>query len=134
MRSKTIKMLLGIFFLLVFCINHANAEELWIDVRTKEEFQSGHVKGAINIPYDQIGKFIGRVADEKDERIILYCRSGRRSGIAKKTLEKSGYTNVINEGGYSAALKKKALKSESDRLSLRNYQQPAQFSSPCYVR
>jgi phage shock protein E len=77
-------------------------QTLVIDVRTDREFKSGHIKGAINIPYDEIGARIGDVADDKNRRIVLYCRSGRRSGIALKTLGEIGYTKVENAGGFEA--------------------------------
>ena len=69
-----------------------------IDVRTKQEFDAGHVDGALNIPYDIIADKIGTVTTDKNKKIILYCRSARRSGIAKGTLEKMGYNNVENGG------------------------------------
>lgn len=72
----------------------------WIDVRTEAEFAAGHLEGAVNIPHDRIGTVIGGVVADKDQVIRLYCRSGRRSGIALKKLKKLGYTNVINEGAY----------------------------------
>ncbi len=69
-----------------------------IDVRTAYEFNSGHFQGAINIPYDKIAEKIEEVTKDKNKKIILYCRSSRRSGIAKTTLEKLGYLNVENAG------------------------------------
>jgi len=80
----------------------------WIDVRTAEEYAAGHVTEAINIPYEQIGARVAEVTTDKDDLIYVYCRSGRRSGIAKKTLEDAGYRNVVNVGGLDAALKKAA--------------------------
>ncbi len=73
-----------------------------IDVRTPQEFQAGHIKNAINIPYEVIGFKIKQVTEEKDKDILLYCRSGRRSGIALTTLHKMGYTHAQNMGGYEA--------------------------------
>jgi len=69
-----------------------------IDVRTEQEFNAGHISGAINIPYDVIAEKIGEVTTDLNKKIIVYCRSGRRSGIAKNTLEKLGYNNVENGG------------------------------------
>ncbi len=69
-----------------------------IDVRSALEFNSGHLKGAINIPYDKIADKIEEVTKDKNKKIILYCRSSRRSAIAKSTLEKAGYKNVENAG------------------------------------
>ena len=70
-----------------------------IDVRTVDEYAGGHIPTAINIPYDVIGDNLP--TDNKDAKIIVYCRSGRRSGIAKETLDSLGYSNVINFGGVS---------------------------------
>jgi len=74
--------------------------DLLIDVRTPEEFNRGHLPGAINIPYTEIRQNIGRLTRDRQARIVLYCRSGRRSGIAQKTLVDMGYTSVINAGSY----------------------------------
>lgn len=66
-----------------------------IDVRTKEEFNEKHVKGAINIPYDEIDN---NIKLKKDEIILVYCKSGRRSDIAYNTLKKMGYKVVYDLG------------------------------------
>lgn len=76
------------------------AETVLLDVRTPEEFAAGHIAGAVNIPYDQIGDRIGELAIDKDTEIGLYCGSGRRAGIAIDTLEKMGFTQLENLGGY----------------------------------
>ena len=68
-----------------------------IDVRTPEEYRSGHIRGAVLIPLDQFAQRLDEVP--KDKRVILYCRSGRRSGIALKILQENGYTNAVNFGG-----------------------------------
>ncbi len=71
-----------------------------IDVRTKEEFESGYIPGTdLNISHDEIGEKIGQLNIKKDNTIVLYCRSGRRSEIAKQELIKRGYKKVINAGG-----------------------------------
>jgi len=72
---------------------------LIIDTRSAEEFSGGHIDGAINIPYDIIGNVIDKHTTDKSKSIIVYCHSGTRSGMAKKTLEHAGYTNVVNGGG-----------------------------------
>lgn len=77
-----------------------NGENLVVDVRTPQEFNDGHLKDAINIPYTVISDQIAAHVENKDETIIVYCRSGRRSSIAKSTLEKIGYTNVLDAGSY----------------------------------
>ncbi|AOE84821.1 rhodanese-like domain-containing protein [Pseudomonas sp. TCU-HL1] len=71
-----------------------------IDVRTLEEVAEGAIPGARNIGYEQIGQRIAEVAPDKDTPIVLYCRSGRRSGIAQDSLQVLGYSRVINGGGY----------------------------------
>jgi phage shock protein E len=76
-----------------------------IDVRTEAEWNNGHLEGAILIPYDVIGEKIGTVANDKSGRIYVYCRSGRRSQIAKETLEKLGYKDVRNLGSLEDAAK-----------------------------
>ena len=82
----------------------ADTETVWIDVRTPAEYASGHINGAINIEFQDIGHRIKQVTDDRSTEIRLYCRSGRRSGVARETLLKLGYDNVRNEGGYAAAL------------------------------
>ncbi len=72
---------------------------LVIDVRTPREYTQGHLARATLIPYHQIGDKIAVLAPDKDRAIVLYCRSGRRSSIAKQTLERMGYTNVFDAGG-----------------------------------
>lgn len=79
----------------------------WIDVRTPEEYAQGHVKGAINIPFEEIGGQISSITRDVDSDVRVYCRSGRRSGVAKDTLQGLGYANVVNEGGYEDILKRK---------------------------
>lgn len=81
---------------------------IWIDVRTPEEFNSGHISGAINIAYELIGADINAVTGDVDSDIRVYCRSGHRSGIAKNTLNGMGYGNVVNEGGFEDLLKRQA--------------------------
>ncbi|GAA5185977.1 rhodanese-like domain-containing protein [Ferrimonas gelatinilytica] len=70
-----------------------------IDVRSDEEFAQGHLSGAKHIPYDRIGEQIGGLSLSPDQPIVVYCRSGRRSGIAQATLEAMGYSQVHNGGG-----------------------------------
>ncbi len=86
---------------------------LIIDVRTQAEWNNGHLEGAVLIPYDVIGEKIGAVAKDKSKRIYVYCRTGRRSQIAKEALEKLGYKDVKNLGSLedaAKALKRKIVK------------------------
>ena len=72
----------------------------FIDVRTQEEWESGHLEQAVLIPHGEIADRIGEVTSDKDAKIVLYCRSGGRAGRAKEALEGLGFTNVENAGGY----------------------------------
>jgi len=74
-----------------------------IDVRTKAEFDAAHIDGAILIPYDQIKEKISEYVKDKNTEIALYCRSGRRSGIATTVLKELGYKNVENYGSMQSA-------------------------------
>lgn len=82
---------------------------IWIDVRTVEENQESSIPGHPNILYTEIGDKITSITSDKDAPIYLYCRSGRRSGIAKETLEQMGYTNVTNAGGIDEVRKRPEL-------------------------
>lgn len=70
-----------------------------LDTRTQEEFDQGHIPGAILIPYDEVSKKAEAVLPHKDQLILVYCRSGRRSKLAAKDLVALGYTNVKEFGG-----------------------------------
>lgn len=76
-----------------------------IDVRSEAEFATGHVNGAINIPYDRIGRSTALLAGvDKAYPIIVYCRSGARSAVAASILAGLGYTQVVNGGALSSLL------------------------------
>lgn len=78
---------------------------LVLDVRSPEEFKEGHVPGAVNIPYDQMASRLGDVPKDKD--LVLYCRSGRRVGIAAEVLAANGYTRLSHlEGDMPAWVEK----------------------------
>jgi rhodanese-related sulfurtransferase len=68
-----------------------------LDVRSPEEFREGHVPGAVNIPYDQMAARLSEVPKDKD--VVLYCRSGRRAGIAAGVLQSNGYTRLSHLEG-----------------------------------
>lgn len=69
-----------------------------VDVRSKGEFASGHVKGSINIPLEQIATNADKL--KKHPHVIVCCRSGNRSGMAKRTLQSKGLNNVTNGGSW----------------------------------
>ena len=73
---------------------NAGTAPLVIDVRTADEYAAGHVPGAVNIPYDQMPVRAAEIAVHKDKEVVLYCRSGRRSGIAAETLAAEGFTGL----------------------------------------
>jgi len=77
---------------------------LLIDVRTKEEFDEGHLKTALHIPHTEIQDVIEDYITDHNAEIVVYCRSGHRSGFAKEILEELGYQNVVNAGGYEALI------------------------------
>jgi len=77
----------------------APGQPLVIDVRTAGEYREGHVREAVNIPYDEIAGRIAGFAPDHDARLVLYCRSGRRSGIAEQALRQMGYHQIENGGG-----------------------------------
>ena len=70
-----------------------------LDTRTQQEYTEGHIPGAILIPYDEIPEKAESVLKDKDQLILVYCRSGRRSKLAAEDLVKLGYTNIKEFGG-----------------------------------
>jgi len=78
--------------------------EFWIDVRSAEEYSEGHYKESINIPHSSIAERIEEITTDKNATIHVYCRSGRRAGMAKDALEALGFKQVINHGGLDDVL------------------------------
>lgn len=70
-----------------------------LDVRTQEEYDQGHIPGAILIPDTEIKTKAEEVLTDKDQLILVYCRSGRRSKLAAEVLVELGYTNIKEFGG-----------------------------------
>ena len=77
---------------------------LLVDVRTVEEFAEGHFPGAINIPHEDIVQGIHARNVDKDQTVLLYCRSGNRSGQAEDRLQSAGFSGAKNVGGLNALL------------------------------
>lgn len=77
---------------------------VWIDVRSAEEFAAGHVGLAIHIPHTDIVSGVTALGLEKNRQIFLYCRTGRRAGLALDALRDQGYTQVSNAGGFHEAM------------------------------
>ena len=72
-----------------------------VDVRTKKEYESGHIPGAINIVNEEIDESVQKILEDKDQNIYVYCRSGNRSKQASQKLVDMGYTNIIEIGGIN---------------------------------
>lgn len=70
-----------------------------LDVRSAEEYQEGHIKGAVNISHSTLADNLAKLAKNKDNMVIVYCRSGRRAGIAEGILRDNGFTNVKHLDG-----------------------------------
>ncbi len=70
-----------------------------LDTRTQEEYDEEHIPGAILIPHDEITEKAEDMLTDKDQLILVYCRSGRRSKLAAEALVKLGYTNIKEFGG-----------------------------------
>ena len=70
-----------------------------LDVRAREEYDEGHIPGATQISHEEIAEKAEEVRPDKDQLILVYCRSGRRSKIAAEALVELGYTNIKEFGG-----------------------------------
>ena len=88
-------------FLILFGINSVSDDFIVIDVRTLEEFESGHIEDSSNIEWQEISSIADNI--NKDQKIYLYCRSGRRSQNATDILVDLGYKDVTNLGGIKDA-------------------------------
>lgn len=84
----------------MLALEHVKQGAYLIDVRSPEEFNNGHLAGAINVPYQLIVEGMAKYNLGPDTPVVLYCRSGRRSGVAQQALIDAGYTSTYNGGGY----------------------------------
>lgn len=84
-----------------------NKGALIIDARTAQEYAQGHIKGAINIPFDVSVEQFNALEIRKDREVVLYCRSGNRSGKALKMLRAAGYSKLHNGGGFEGLMANK---------------------------
>ena len=71
-----------------------------IDVRTKGEYQQGHIKGSVNIPLNNLSNHYSKI--KKDKPVITCCASGMRSASAKSLLKSNGFSEVHNGGGWQS--------------------------------
>lgn len=75
-------------------------EPVILDVRSPEEYSAGHIPGAINVPFDVIGANLDSLDAFRDREIVVYCRSGRRAGIAEEALAEAGFTQLRDLEGH----------------------------------
>ncbi|MCO7186835.1 MULTISPECIES: rhodanese-like domain-containing protein [unclassified Pseudoalteromonas] len=71
-----------------------------VDVRSEKEFEAGHLKGAINIPFDQITQHQSLLETLKSQTLVVYCRSGRRAAIFEQALTEQGFSLLHLSGDY----------------------------------
>ena len=113
MRRKTIVVILMVLVgVLVGCVGPKGGKmklpdnAVLLDVRQANEFNAGHIDGAVLVPHDMIAEKIGAVVPDKNTPVYIYCRSGRRSAIAVEAMRKLGYTNLTDLGGMDEAKKR----------------------------
>ena len=92
-----------ITLLFSFNITASFEEAIVIDVRTEAEWNQGHLSRAQRVNWEEIGSNISTLSPNKEDQIVLYCRSGNRAGKAMKILNELGYQDVINAGGLKSA-------------------------------
>ncbi|MDP2693705.1 MAG: rhodanese-like domain-containing protein [Gallionella sp.] len=71
-----------------------------LDVRTRDEYSSGHIDTALNLPHDELERRLGEIPGNKTSEIVVYCRSGKRARIAENILIEKGYQNVKDLAGH----------------------------------
>jgi phage shock protein E len=111
-RKSTAVMLIALAGVLVGCFGPKGGKmklpdnAVLLDVRQADEFDAGHIEGAVLVPHDIIAEKIGAVVPNKNTPVYIYCRSGRRSAIAVGAMKKLGYTNLTDLGGMDEAKKR----------------------------
>ena len=76
---------------------------LLIDVRSPAEFKSGHLPRAINLPLNELDTYVPRLAQDKNQILLLHCKTGLRSELAAQRLKRQGYAKAFNLGSYGHA-------------------------------
>jgi rhodanese-related sulfurtransferase len=89
-----------------------NEAPLIIDVRRNDEFATGHVPGAINIPHSEIASHLDELRDNQHNEVVVYCESGRRAAVAQSVLEKAGFTRVRHLQGDMQSWRNRGLPRE----------------------
>jgi rhodanese-related sulfurtransferase len=82
---------------------------VYLDVRTEAEYQAGHVPGAILLPVEQLEQRWQELERYRDQPLVVYCRSGRRSAIAVRLLADKGFTGLEDGGGMTALVAARGL-------------------------
>jgi len=75
-------------------------EPIILDVRSPEEYSAGHIPGSINVPYDEIATYLDSLEVFRDREIVVYCRSGRRAGVAEAALTEAGFRQLLDLEGH----------------------------------
>ncbi len=83
-----------------------------IDVRSAEEYSAGHVPGAINVPHNEIEQHLQQIEHLKNQPVLLYCRSGRRAGLAEAKLTELGFSQLYHLKGDMQAWSNNQLPEE----------------------
>jgi rhodanese-related sulfurtransferase len=85
---------------------------LVLDVRSENEYASGHVPGAVNIPHNQLAARLGEIGGRREQPIVLYCESGRRAGMAASMLQEAGFSSIQHLTGDMSAWRNAGLPTE----------------------
>ncbi len=85
---------------------------LLLDVRSPSEFASGHLPGAVNIPFDELPGRAEEIAEFRDRGVITYCESGRRAGIAEESLKAAGFRKIGDLQGHMQSWRARGLPTE----------------------
>jgi phage shock protein E len=91
----------------------APASTLVLDVRTQDEFESGHVPGAVNIPHDELEVRVSEIDGYRDESVVVYCERGGRAGLAASVLLDAGFADVDHLEGDMSGWRARGLPSET---------------------
>jgi len=85
---------------------------LVLDVRSRDEFAAGHVRGAVNVPHSELPHRLDELDVAADTEVVVYCQSGRRAGIASEALAEAGFERVMHLEGHWARWSESDLPSE----------------------
>jgi phage shock protein E len=88
---------------LKYAREYQNQGGLLIDVRSPAEYKSGHLPHAINLPLNELDASVPRLAQDKNQILLLHCKTGLRSELAAQRLKRQGYANAFNLGSYGRA-------------------------------